>query len=195
MLVRLTDSWREVLQRRQAAGGYPAPVRAVLGEMVEIEQLPELAGIDVLIADDQADAVTGSLNELVKAGVIGCLLSIFILFDFLRHWPSTLMVTLAIPICIVMTLGIMFFMGLTLNVLTMMGLLLGIGMLVDNAVVVTESIYQQREKRPHDKIGTAIEGTRMVQLAVSAGTLTSIIVFLPNVFGSTTQVGAIGVST
>jgi HAE1 family hydrophobic/amphiphilic exporter-1 len=83
----------------------------------------------------------------------------------------------------------MYFVGLTVNVLTMMGLLLGVGMLVDNAVVVTESIFQQREKYPNDRVGTAIEGTRMVQLAVSAGTLTSIIVFLPNVFGGTTQVG------
>jgi hydrophobic/amphiphilic exporter-1 (mainly G- bacteria), HAE1 family len=112
-----------------------------------------------------------------------------VLYFFLRHWPSTFMVSLAVPICLTMTLGAMYFIGLTLNVLTMMGLLLGVGMLVDNAVVVVESIYQQREKKPGDSRGAAIEGTRLVQLAVTAGTLTSIIVFLPNVFGSTTQVG------
>ena len=70
------------------------------------------------------------------------------LFFFLRHWPSTLMVTLAIPICFVMTLGFMYFFGITLNILSMMGLLLAVGMLVDNAVVVVESIYQEREKMP-----------------------------------------------
>lgn len=157
--------------------------RAVLREMTEIEKLPELEGIQVLIADDQAESVKSSIFELTEAGVIGCLMSIIILFYFLRHWPSTLMVTLAIPICIVMTLGIMYFMGLTLNVLTMMGLLLGLGMLVDNAVVVVESIYQYREKYPDDPFRCAIEGTRSVQLAISAGTLTSIIVFVPNLFG------------
>ena len=65
-----------------------------------------------------------------------------------------------------------------------MGLLLGIGMLVDNAVVVVESIYQYREKYPDNPMLCAIEGTRSVQLAISCGTLTSIIVFLPNLFGA-----------
>ena len=93
------------------------------------------------------------------------------------------MVSLAIPICIVITLGVMYFTGMTLNVLSMMGLLLGIGMLVDNAVVVVESIYQYREKYPDNPMMCAIEGTKSVQLAISCGTLTSIIVFLPNLFG------------
>jgi len=93
------------------------------------------------------------------------------------------MVTLAIPICIIMTLGAMYFLGITLNILSMMGLLLGLGMLVDNAVVVVESIYQYREKYPNDPIRCAIEGTRSVQIAISAGTFTSIVVFLPNLFG------------
>jgi HAE1 family hydrophobic/amphiphilic exporter-1 len=162
--------------------------RDVLREMVEIEKAPELRGIQVLIANDQAESVKSSISELTEAGIVGCLLSIFILFYFLRHWPSTLMVALAIPVCIVMTLGIMYFMGFTLNILTMMGLLLGLGMLVDNAVVVVESIYQYREKYPNDPYRCAIEGTRSVQLAISAGTLTSIIVFVPNLFGDVNQI-------
>ena len=173
---------------READANLVAMSRAVLDEMAEIEKLPELRGIDLLVADDQADNVTASINELTQAGVIGCLLSVVILFFFLRHWPSTLMVTLAIPICIVITLGLMYFLGLTLNVLTMMGMLLGLGMLVDNAVVVVESIHQYREKYPNDPYRCAIEGTRSVQLAISAGTLTSIIVFVPNLFGAVNQI-------
>jgi hydrophobic/amphiphilic exporter-1 (mainly G- bacteria), HAE1 family len=73
---------------------------------------------------------------------------VLVLYFFLRHWPSTAMVTLAIPICFTITLGFMYFAGVTLNVLTMMGLLLAVGMLVDNAVVVVESIYQERERYP-----------------------------------------------
>jgi HAE1 family hydrophobic/amphiphilic exporter-1 len=174
--------------QREADANLVQMSRDVLREMVEIEKEPELRGIKVRIADDQAESVKSSIGELTEAGIVGCLLSIFILFYFLRHWPSTLMVTLAIPVCIVLTLGIMYFMGLTLNILTMMGLLLGLGMLVDNAVVVVESIYQYREKYPNDPYRCAIEGTRSVQLAISAGTLTSIIVFVPNLFGDVNQI-------
>lgn len=175
--------------RRERGANLVDVCSRVMAEIRKIEASGALAGIEIYIIGDQGEGVTSSMGELVKAGWEGMLFSLLVLYFFLRHWPSTLMVSLSVPICIAISLGGLYFIGLTLNVLTMMGLLLGIGMLVDNAVVVTESIYQQREKRPEDKIGTAIEGTRMVQLAVSAGTLTSIIVFLPNVFGGTTQVG------
>lgn len=156
---------------------------AIHDEIELIKQDPDLAGIQFLVVSDSADSVKSSIRELIEAGVVGSLLSIIVLFYFLRHWPSTLMVSLAIPICIVITLGVMYFTGMTLNILSMMGLLLGIGMLVDNAVVVVESIYQYREKYPDNPMLCAIEGTKSVQLAISAGTLTSIIVFLPNLFG------------
>ncbi|HEY4556188.1 MAG TPA: efflux RND transporter permease subunit, partial [Lysobacter sp.] len=106
-----------------------------------------------------------------------------VLFFFLRHWASTAMVTLAIPICFVMTLGFMYFAGVTLNILSMMGLLLAVGMLVDNAVVVVESIYQEREKNPGNPRLASIVGTRNVAIALSAGTLCHCIVFVPNLFG------------
>lgn len=162
--------------------------RKVMVELEGVKKAPELSGIQVLVFDNQADSVTDSITELVEAGAIGSALSLLVLYYFLRHWPSTLMVTLAIPICIVMTLGAMHFLGISLNILSMMGLLLAIGMLVDNAVVVVESIYQYREKYPDNPMRCAIEGTRSVQLAISAGTLTSIIVFLPNLFGGTNQI-------
>lgn len=94
-----------------------------------------------------------------------------------------MMVTLAIPICFIMTLGFMYFAGVTLNVLSMMGLLLAVGMLVDNAVVVVESIYQERERNPGDPRRASILGTKHVAIALSAGTLCHCIVFLPNLFG------------
>ncbi|PIX61575.1 MAG: AcrB/AcrD/AcrF family protein, partial [Lysobacterales bacterium CG_4_10_14_3_um_filter_64_11] len=152
-------------------------------QLALIAATPEFENVSFITISDQAKGVISSLSELGEAGLIGSLLSIAILFFFLRHWPSTLMVSLAIPLCFVMTLGVMYFYGLTLNIMSMMGLLIGVGMLVDNAVVVTESIYQYREKYPDDPVRCAIEGTRGVQLAVSAGTLTSIIVFIPNLFG------------
>ncbi|KAA2286008.1 efflux RND transporter permease subunit [Arenimonas fontis] len=157
--------------------------REVMAELRRINAEPEFRDVQLNVIDDQADGVTGSIRELVEAGLVGSLLSLMVLFYFLRHWPSTLMVTLAIPICIVMTLGAMYFFGMSLNILSMMGMLIGIGMLVDNAVVVVESIYQYREKYPGNPVRCAIEGTRGVQVAISAGTLTSIIVFAPNLFG------------
>lgn len=154
-----------------------------LKEVEEIRKQPEMTGIQIKIIDNQGDNVTSSLLELAEAGGIGLLLSIAVLFFFLRHWPSTLMVTLAIPICFVMTLGFMYFAGVTLNILSMMGLLLAVGMLVDNAVVVVESIYQERERMPDQPEKASIIGTKHVAIALSAGTLCHCIVFLPNLFG------------
>src|SRR5690606_5790739 len=108
-------------------------------ELERIRAQPALEGVEVKVDDNQGEEVTTSLLELAEAGAVGLVLSIAVLFFFLRHWPSTLMVTLAIPICFVMTLGFMYFAGVTLNVLSLMGLLLAVGMLVDNAVVVVES--------------------------------------------------------
>ncbi|HEX7112370.1 MAG TPA: efflux RND transporter permease subunit, partial [Mizugakiibacter sp.] len=115
---------------------------AVMVAVERIRNEPELHGVRVYALDNQAESVTGSLHELGKAGLEGTLLAVLVLFFFLRDWPSTLMVSLAIPICMVITLGCMYFFGISLNVLSMMGLLLAVGMLVDNAVVVVESIYQ-----------------------------------------------------
>ena len=157
--------------------------RLALQEVEDIRKEPSLRGVQIKIIENQGENVTTSLLDLAEAGGIGLLLSIAVLFFFLRHWPSTLMVALAIPICFVMTLGFMYFAGVTLNILSMMGLLLAVGMLVDNAVVVVESIYQEREKMPGQPRLASILGTRHVAIALSAGTLCHCIVFLPNLFG------------
>jgi HAE1 family hydrophobic/amphiphilic exporter-1 len=161
---------------------------AVMAEVKRIQASPELSGIQVYAMENQADNVTSSLRELGRAGLAGTLLSVLVLFFFLRDWPSTLMVSLAIPICLVMTLGCMYFFGITLNVLSMMGLLLAVGMLVDNAVVVVESIYQYREKYPDRPWYSAVQGTQVVGIAIAAGTLSSVVVFLPNIFGEANQI-------
>jgi len=162
--------------------------RAVMTEVARIQASPELRGLKVYAMENQADAVTGSLRELGRAGLEGTLLSVLVLFFFLRDWPSTLMVSLAIPICFVMTLGCMYFLGISLNVLSMMGLLLAVGMLVDNAVVVVESIYQYRERHPDRPWYSAVRGTQVVGVAIAAGTLSSVIVFLPNIFGEANDI-------
>jgi HAE1 family hydrophobic/amphiphilic exporter-1 len=157
--------------------------RAVRAEIKVLEDDPAMHGIGFEITDDQGQAVTSSLLALAEAGAIGLLLSVIVLYAFLRHWPSTLMVSMAIPICFVMTLGFMYFTGISLNIISMMGLLLAVGMLVDNAVVVVESIYQEREKFPNNPELASIVGTRHVAIALSAGTLCHCVVFLPMLFG------------
>jgi HAE1 family hydrophobic/amphiphilic exporter-1 len=157
--------------------------RRALAAVRAVGEDPDMQGIDIFFMQDQAEGVTSSLYELAHAGVIGLILSVLVLYLFLRHWASTMMVTLAIPICFAMTLGFMYFTGVTLNILSMMGLLLGVGMVVDNAVVAVESIYQQREKWPHDPIRCASVGVKNVTIAISAGTLCHCVVFLPNIFG------------
>lgn len=157
--------------------------KLALAEVETIKKEPSLNDLQIKIIENQGDNVTTSLIELAEAGGIGLILSIAVLFFFLRHWPSTMMVTLAIPICFIMTLGFMYFAGVTLNILSMMGLLLAIGMLVDNAVVVVESIYQERERMPDQPRLASIVGTRHVAIALSAGTLCHCIVFVPNLFG------------
>ena len=157
--------------------------RAVGKEVERLGDDPALRGVDIEVAWDSGKAVTSSLLALAEAGAIGLLLSVIVLYAFLRHWPSTLMVSMAIPICFIMTLGFMYFTGISLNIISMMGLLLAVGMLVDNAVVVVESIYQEREKYPNQPEVASLVGTRHVAIALSAGTLCHCVVFLPMMFG------------
>ena len=159
-----------------------------LAEVERIGQLPEMRGIKLFFLENQSEGVTDSLSDLLKAGIIGAFLSLFVLYFFLRSIQTTLMVSLAIPVAITITLGVMYFLGLSLNILSMMGLMLAIGMLVDNAVVVSESIHTEHEKTPDDARGSALRGVGAVGLAVAAGTLTSAAVFLPIIFGEKDQI-------
>jgi len=162
--------------------------KRVLEEVDRIGQMPEMQGIKLFFLENQADGVTESLSDLLKAGLLGALLSLLVLYFFLRSIQTTLMVSLAIPVAITITLGVMYFLGLSLNILSMMGLMLAVGMLVDNAVVVSESIHTEHEKTPEDAKGSALRGVSAVGLAVAAGTLTSAAVFLPIIFGEKDQI-------
>ena len=146
-------------------------------------ELPQLQGIEILVVANQADSIRSSLRELRKAGLIGAVLSFFMLLAFLRHLPTTLIVSLTVPASLLVTLGALYFLGLTLNVLTMMGMLVAIGMLVDNSVVITESIFRHRQLEPGRPVPATLAGVREVGVAVLAGTLSTTIVFLPMVFG------------
>ncbi len=154
-----------------------------LAEVERIGKTPEMQGINLFFLENQSEGVTDSLSQLLQSGLLGALLALFVLYFFLRSIQTTLMVALAIPVAITITLGVMYFLGLSLNILSMMGLMLAVGMLVDNAVVVSESIHSEFEITPDDARGSALRGVKAVGLAVAAGTITSAAVFLPIVFG------------
>ncbi|MGQ0384645.1 MAG: efflux RND transporter permease subunit [Gammaproteobacteria bacterium] len=153
----------------------------------DAQKLPQLQGVDVIVLANQSENIQSSLGELRNAGLIGAALALIVLFSFLRDWPTTFIVSLAVPFSLLMTLAAMYFLGFSLNILTMMGMMLAVGLLVDNAVVVTESIFRHRQMNGGDPIASTYSGVTEVGLAVLAGTLSTIIVFLPIVFGEESQ--------
>jgi HAE1 family hydrophobic/amphiphilic exporter-1 len=154
--------------------------RRIMREVDEIKKLPEMAGVNIYYMDNQAEAVVSSLREILNSGLLGGCLAIGILFFFLRRFSTTFMIALAVPLSLLITLTFMYFLGVSLNILSMMGLMLAIGMLVDNAVVVAESINRHQRLDPSNRNAVMI-GVREVALAVTAGTITTCIVFLPNI--------------
>ena len=155
----------------------------VMAEVEKVSALPQMRGINIFTLENSADAVKQSLSDLIKAGLVGSFLAIIVLYIFLRQLSTTLIVMLAIPLSLLITLSALYFAGMTLNILTLMGLMLAVGMLVDNSVVITESIFRTRQLSTDDATVATVSGVREVGLAVMASTLTSICVFLPIVFG------------
>lgn len=130
---------------------------------------------------EQAEFIESSLNSVAQNALIGGILAIIILYFFLRSFRSTLVISIAIPISIIITFALIYFSKLTLNLVSMGGLALGVGMLVDNAIVVLESIQRHREEG-HNALQSAIKGSSEVGMAITASTLTTLIVFAPILF-------------
>jgi HAE1 family hydrophobic/amphiphilic exporter-1 len=151
----------------------------------DINNDPLLKGIQLWVFEDQADEITSGIDGLKKAGLTGALLATLSLYFFLRRTDSTVIVAMSIPFSIIATCGVMYFKGSTLNILSMMGLMLAVGMLVDNAIVVLESI-DRRMRKERDRKKAALEGAGQVLMAVTASTITTLIVFLPLVLGAGT---------
>lgn len=151
-------------------------VARITARIETIRADPQLRGIDVVFWQNQAEEILGSMRGLLNAGLYGGFLALIVLFLFLRRIATTLIVAVAIPFSILVTVGGMYLLGLDFNVLTMLGLMLGVGMLVDNAVVVIENIYrlQAAGLSPRD---AARQGAGQVSMAVIAATATTIIVW------------------
>jgi HAE1 family hydrophobic/amphiphilic exporter-1 len=154
--------------------------RAVRERLERIDaELPE--GVTVAVGVDQSRFIEASIDEVLGNAALGGLIAIVVLLLFLKDPRSTLIIGVSIPISIIATFFLMYRTGTTLNVMSLGGLALGVGMLVDNAIVVLEAIFRRREQG-ESPFEAARKGASEVGLAVAASTLTTVAVFLPVVF-------------
>ncbi|MDX2437395.1 MAG: efflux RND transporter permease subunit [Acidobacteriota bacterium] len=151
-------------------------VDKALERIEEIKKDPQLEGINLLIWENQGEAIRNSLSGLRNAGIYGGIMAIVVLHFFLRRFRTTLIVATAIPFSLLVTCGAMYALGAQFNVLTLLGLMLGVGMLVDNAVVVIENIHRYEGMGEPAPVAARL-GSRQVALAVVASTATSIFVW------------------
>lgn len=138
-------------------------------------------GVTLTILFDQSHFIRQSINEVRNAALLGGLLAILVLFVFLRDLRSTLIIATSIPLSVIATFILMYRLNISLNIMSLGGLTLGIGMLVDNSIVVLESIFRKRSLGS-TLVQSAVDGTAEVGSAVIASTLTTVAVFLPIVF-------------
>jgi hydrophobic/amphiphilic exporter-1 (mainly G- bacteria), HAE1 family len=164
---------------KQSGANTVQVARTVLSEVERINQdFPEIRVIPII---DTSEYIQQAISNVRGSALLGGLLAVVILLFFLRSGRSMLVIATAIPISVVATFVLVYFTGYTLNIMTFGGLALGVGMLVDNAIVVLENIFRKREEgMPPERC--AVEGTQEVALAITASTLTTIAVFLPILF-------------
>ncbi|MCP4221152.1 MAG: efflux RND transporter permease subunit [bacterium] len=145
---------------------------------------PQLKDMEVLYFRDQSKEILYSLRDLSIAGLVGGVLAVVVLLFFLRAVSSTIVIGLAIPMAVVVTFFLMYiyrtvFNGtITINIISLSGLMMAVGMLVDNGVVVLENIFRMRQEKGYGPREAAVKGSSEVALAVTASTLTTLVVFV-----------------
>ncbi len=152
---------------------------AVREELDKLQR--EMEDLQIQIIYDASDFINKAIANVALSGVIGGILAVAILYLFLRNIRTTMVIAISIPVSIIATFSLIYFNGITINLMTLGGLALGLGMLVDNSIVVLENIYRYRDLG-HSRVQAAKEGTEEVSMAVIASTLTTVAVFLPIVF-------------
>ena len=166
--------------RKQSDANTVEVARAVLDEVAAINRdFPQLQVVPVV---NQGNFIERSIDNVVDSVGYGIGLAVLVLLFFLRSLRSTLVVAVAIPISMLATFTLMQFGGLSLNLMTLGGLALGVGMMVDNSIVVLESIYRRRDTQGEDAAAAAVRGTGEVAGAITASTITTLVIFLPLVF-------------
>lgn len=167
--------------RKQAGSNTVEVARQVRQEMQRVARdYPQLNFMPII---DQSEYIQNSIDNLTTTIIYGGMLAILVLLLFLRSVRGTLVVAVAIPTSIITTFALIFFGGFTLNLMTLGGLALGVGLMVDNAIVVLENIARVRKEDRLDRQRAAVEGTSQVGPAIIASTTTTLVIFAPMVFG------------
>ncbi|MDX6154534.1 efflux RND transporter permease subunit [Marinococcus sp. PL1-022] len=150
-------------------------------EMTDLLDESQYDDLDAITLFDEGEFIQDSIDSVTTALISGGLLAMVVLFAFLRNLKTPLIIGIAIPFSVITTFALFFFTNISLNIMTLGGLALGIGMLVDNSIVVVENIYRHLSMKKTPKEAAA-DGTREVAGAITASTLTTVSIFLPVVF-------------
>lgn len=168
-----------ILVRKESGANTVRVTRAAHEVLEDIKK--NNPGIDILNVSEQARYIENAISSVLKSIIFGGILAFFILFIFLQDLKTPIIIAVVIPISIIATFNLLYFMDITLNIMSLGGLALGVGMLVDNSIVVSESVF--RHKSLGQKLfDAAFIGTKEVGMAVTASTLTTISVFLPVIY-------------
>lgn len=166
--------------RKQSDANTVEVSRAVLAEAEAINaDLPQLEVVPVI---NQGNFIERSIDNVAQSVLYGSGLAVVVLLFFLRSLRSTLVISVAIPISLVATFALMELGGLTINLMTLGGLALGVGMMVDNSIVVLENIFRRRDELDEDIVRASVAGAAEVGPAIVASTVTTLVIFLPLVF-------------
>lgn len=166
--------------RKQADANTVEVTEAIRREIEAVNA--DFPQIHVAAVVDQGNFIERSIANVARSVLYGGLLAVLVLFFFLRSVRSTVVIALAIPISIVATFALLYFGGFTLNLMTLGGLALGVGLMVDNAIVVLENIYRRRNEDGLSPPEAAVDGATEVAGAIIASTITTLVIFLPLVF-------------
>ncbi len=177
--INAEDGVRVAIMRQSGANTVQVAARVV----EEIKRLQEeYHNLDIRIIRNAADYINNSINNVSTSAITGGLLAIILVLIFLRNILSTLVIAVSIPVSIIATFAVLYWNGLTLNLMTLGGLALGVGMLVDNSIVVLENIYRISDEEKLSPEHSAEKGVDEVFAAIVASTLTTLVVFLPLTF-------------
>lgn len=163
--------------QKQSGKNSVTTAEKVRKQIKQIEK--ELPGdIKIVESFNTTDDIKDTISQVVQSLIEGIILAVVVLYIFLRSFKSTFIIALAIPISVIITLCLMYFCGFTINMMTLAGLLLGIGMLVDNSVVILENIFSYRERDAKPEVAAVLGSEEMVG-SITSSTLTTICIFLP----------------
>ncbi len=166
--------------RKEADANTVEVSRRVLAEIDAVNAaFPQIKVVPVI---NQGNFIERSIANVSRSVLYGGALAIVVLLFFLRNLRSTLVISLAIPISVIATFTLIFFGGFTLNLMSLGGLALGVGMMVDNSIVVLENIFRRRDEAGEPPSVASVEGTLEVRAAIIASTITTLVIFLPLIF-------------